>query len=250
MKSSRTLIYTIVLIILFCGGSGIWVYRDYHKWLALGPGGLPYNFRGYLTMTWMRRLKRDPIDTNRFAKAIGIDGDRSYLRDLPKREGPRPTIAVYPIPHRQIDQLPDSAMKQKIVAVFNDEVSRRSELVHYKLSFYEKRNQAVFLNHPENGSADGKISGGELGHVHPSDGSMHMIFSASDAKKVIEAGWGECHPLSGQLNLPEPYLLIYPPRNEQELAVTALLLDAAVNHMAMKGVTAPSAGSASEPAPK
>jgi hypothetical protein len=35
------------------------------------------------------------------------------------------------------------------------------------------------------------------------------------------------------LNLPETYLLVYPPRDEQELAVTARLLTAAVDHMAM-----------------
>jgi len=28
--------------------AGAWVYRDYQNWLALGPGGLPYNFNGWM----------------------------------------------------------------------------------------------------------------------------------------------------------------------------------------------------------
>jgi hypothetical protein len=35
------------------------------------------------------------------------------------------------------------------------------------------------------------------------------------------------------MGLPDTYLLVYPPRNDQELAVTARLLDAAVGHIAM-----------------
>jgi hypothetical protein len=231
MKASRTMVAIVVFAMLVGGAGAIWVYRDYHQWLALGPGGLPYNFHGWMATTWMRRLKRDPLDTSHFA--IGSPGDRSFLDQLPSREGPRPTVAVHPVPHRQLDQLPDAEMKQKIVGAFNALVSRRSEIVHYQLSFFEKRNQAVFLNQPEAGSADAKLSHGEIAHVHPSDGSMHMIFSPSDAKKVIEAGWGECHPLAGKMGLPDTYLLVYPPRNDQELAVTARLLDAAVGHIAM-----------------
>ena len=62
---------------------------------------------------------------------------------------------------------------------------------------------------------------------------MHMIFGSADAGRIIQAGWGECHPLAGQLNLPHTYLLVYPPRDEHELAVTARLLNAAVDHMAV-----------------
>ena len=124
-------------------------------------------------------------------------------------------------------------MKRKVIEVFNETVSRRSEIVHYQLSFFEKRNEAVFLREPDKGHADSKTPHGETAHVHPSDGSMHMVFGPSDAKTIIEAGWGECHPLAGKLNLPDTYLLIYPPRDEHELAVTARLLNAAVDHMAM-----------------
>lgn len=212
--------------------TAVWAYRDYRKWRALGPGGLPDNFQGWMTTTWMRTRKRDPIDTGRFTKLMATFGDRSFLDDLPQREGARPAMAVYPVPHRQLDQIPGSEMKQKVGEIFNDLVSRRSDRVQYQLSFFEKRHQAVFLRQPGSGHAQAQNSKGEIAHIHPSDGSMHMIFSPTDARKIIQAGWGECHPLAGVLlGLPDTYLLIYPPRNEFELAVTARLLDAAVDHL-------------------
>ena len=228
-----TALSAVALVALGAVAGAVWAYRDYHEWLALGPGGLPYDVRGWLITTRMRALKRDPLDTRRFAMATGAPGETSFVDQLPEREGPRPTIGVHPVPHRQLDQLPGAEMKQKIAEVFDALVSRRSKLVHYQLSFFEKRNEAVFLREPDAAHADAKTSHGEIAHVHPSDGSMHMIFSPADARKTIQAGWGECHPLAGKLNLPDTYLLIYPPRDQHELAVTARLLDAAVDHMAV-----------------
>jgi len=141
-------------------------------------------------------------------------------------------------------------MTQRIVATFDELVNRRPDLLRYDLSFFERRNQAVFLREPARGHPDAKASQGEVAHVHPSDGSMHMIFSARDARMVIEAGWGECHPLAGRLNLPDTYILVYPPRDEGEIAVTARLLEAAVGHMAALATpTSAPAASGEKPTP-
>lgn len=231
MRISRTTVSAVVLAVLAVAGS-VWVYRDYHAWLALGPGGLPYNFRGWLMTTWMRTQKRDALDTARFARAIGAGGNRFLAEDLPRRAGLRPRIGVHPVPHRQLDQLPGEDMTRRIVATFDAQVGRQSDLLRYELSFFEKRNQAVFLRDPAVGHADAQASHGEIAHVHPSDGSMHMIFGASDARTVIEAGWGECHPLAGKRGLPDTYVLVYPPRDDGELLLTGRLLDAAVGYMA------------------
>ena len=122
-------------------------------------------------------------------------------------------------------------MKQKTVSLFDVFVSRRSGLVRYQPSVFAKRNQAVALRNWQDGGRNAKASYGEIANIHSTDGSLHMIFSASDAKTVIETGWGECHPLAGELHLPDTYLLVYPPRNDRELAVTARLLDAAFDNM-------------------
>lgn len=51
---------------------------------------------------------------------------------------------------------------------------------------------------------------------------------------VIEKGWGERHPLSGVSNiipLPKEYLIIYAPRDEEELEVVERIMLAAVGFM-------------------
>lgn len=37
----------------------------------------------------------------------------------------------------------------------------------------------------------------ELAHIHLSEGSLHLILSPQDARKVIGSGWGERHRLAG-----------------------------------------------------
>jgi hypothetical protein len=215
--------------------AGVWVYRDYQKWLALGPGGLPYNCRGWMTTTRMRLQKCDPLDASALVDLPGAPLELGCLQDLPSRIGPRPSIGVHPVPHRQLDQLPDEAMKRCIEQLFDARVERERELVEYKLSYFEKWNYAVTLREPESGHADALASHGEIGHVHPSNGSMHMILNRADARTVIEHGWGERHPLAGvMLALPATYLLIYPPRDSDELEVTGRLLDVAIAHMALR----------------
>lgn len=39
----------------------------------------------------------------------------------------------------------------------------------------------------------------ELAHIHHLDGSLHIVLSPQDARKVIQRGWGELHPLAGLL---------------------------------------------------
>ncbi len=214
--------------------AGLWVCHDYRKWLALGPGGLPYNFRGWMTTTWMRLRKCDPLDASCF---VASPGEVACLSQLPLRVGTRPLVGVHPVPHRQLNQLPDEAMKRDIETLFDACVERHSSVVKYQLSHFEKRHPAVTLRETNHGSVDARASRGEIAHTHPSDGSMHMIFSRGDARAVIENGWGERHPLAGvMLDLPETYLLIYPPREETELKVTAQLLEAAVVHMTSSGL--------------
>lgn len=227
-----------MVVALGLAAAMLWAFRDYRKWRALGPGGLPANVGGWLKTTRMRLQKSDPLDTDGYTKQIGSAGDCSFLEELPKREGDRPTIAVHPVPHRQLNQLVSPEMQRKIKELFDATVARKIELLQYKQSYLEKRHQAVFLCHPENGHGHAANSHGEIAHIHPSDSSMHMIFSPSDAKTIILGGWGERHPLAGgplrgtDLVLPDTYLLIYPARNDFELGLTARLLDAAVSHMA------------------
>ena len=75
----------------------------------------------------------------------------------------------------------------------------------------------------------------EVYHYHDSEGSAHATLAPADAKLVIDKGWGERHVLSGQLPLaslrdaiPLTYIMIYAPRNKEELEVHRLVARSAV----------------------
>jgi hypothetical protein len=167
---------------------------------------------------------------------IGSLGAAAHLGPLPSRRGPRPTIAPWPIPHRQLDQFPGPEIRAALDGVFEDALRTHAHTVHSRLSRFEKHNPAVTLRDPAAGHGDARLSDGEIAHIHPHDGSMHMIFSAADAASVLGAGWGERHPLAGVLpELPSTYIYVYPPRDGAELAIVTQLLNAAIEHMTSTG---------------
>jgi hypothetical protein len=67
---------------------------------------------------------------------------------------------------------------------------------------------------------------GEMCHIHPPDGSTHLVMSLRDQKRVIELGWGRRHRLSGGGRLPWNYTFIYAPRDDEELAVWKRIVQA------------------------
>jgi phospholipase/carboxylesterase len=67
----------------------------------------------------------------------------------------------------------------------------------------------------------------EFAHLHPrSDGSLHMALPPDVVDAVIENGWAERHPLAGRHGLPANIVMVYGPRNEDELTVVEDLLRA------------------------
>ena len=224
----------IILLIVVCViAAAVWARSDYQRWIALGPGGLPQTFAGWFTMTRFRLLKRDPIHPaiyDLFDQANAAEP--GYLAELPNRGGPRPKLAPWPIPHRQLDQFASTLHQQKLSAMFDCAVTAQSSVIEYRLSFYEKHTPAVSMRQPECGHAHARMGQGEIAHIHPSDGSMHMIFSVADARRVIDRGWGERHPLVGvRPRLPPTYIYVYPPRDDLELDVVRDLLAASIAHM-------------------
>lgn len=230
MKITKKITLLAILAVIL--GAAIWGYFDYQSWLALGPGGVPYNLNGWAQVTWMRLWKKNPLDTAHFEQSIGKEGDSQGLSELPRREGNRPHIDPHPVPHRQKDQFGDEQTRQALQQIFDNEIANNAQLLTYQKSHFERRNDAIFLREPKKGNLTTKAQG-EIAHIHPSDGSMHMTLSPSDAKKVIEAGWGELHSLAGEDGvLPATYMMIYSPRNKEENAVAEQILKAAVKYAA------------------
>lgn len=63
---------------------------------------------------------------------------------------------------------------------------------------------------------------------------MHIILSPTDTKEVTEKGWGELHGLAGQGAAAKTYMMIYSPRNEEELEITKKILEAAIKYASLQ----------------
>ncbi len=208
---------------LVVAATGIWALADYRAWRALGVGGLPPTWRGWATMTRLRLKMTDPLATGGFGDRDGSD----RLADLPVRAGDRPRIAPHPIPHRQLGDHAPSAAKAALAAAFDAAVAASPEALAFRPSHFERHNPAITALDCCPGDH------GEIAHIHPSDGSMHMILSPTDAATVIARAWGERHGLAGiGFGLPPTYLMIYAPRTVDEVAAIATILDAAIGHAA------------------
>jgi len=195
MKMNRRRLLFGVLVVMLLPAL-VWAYFDYRAWHNLGAGGVPHNVVGWALITAARPLKIDPHDITGFEQGIGRGTDIVTLNDLPRRTGGRPEIALHPIPHRQLTQTGASTTLTVLQSAVDELVQRNKELLEFRTSRFETHNAAVWLRDPAKGNPD-TLSGGEIAHVHPSDGSIHVILSPSDAKTVMEAGWGELHLISG-----------------------------------------------------
>jgi hypothetical protein len=91
-------------------GTVIWSLRDYQDFLALGPGGAPYNVKGWAWVTSLRPYalsKRGALDVSSYP----TDGAHEEIKNLPDRSGVRASVGGI-IPHRQLSQHPSEEMNQ------------------------------------------------------------------------------------------------------------------------------------------
>ncbi|MEP7109757.1 MAG: fumarylacetoacetate hydrolase family protein [Ferruginibacter sp.] len=211
-------------------------YKDYEDWVALGVGGIPNTLEGYRRVKTLGSHMGNPLNVNIIKEDIGAKGDIKVLDILPAREGPKPTIAPFAVPHRQTDQHNDTITRNKQKQIFDAQVADPNFNLVFKMSVFERHNSAIFLKDSSSGNSTATpLTHAEIGHIHPTDGSMHMILSPSDTKTVIESGWGELHGLAGQGGeMAKTYMMIYSPRNAMELEITRKILEAAVKYAALQ----------------
>jgi phospholipase/carboxylesterase len=138
-----------------------------------------------------------------------------------KRRGPRPQT-TNTNPHTQLDQNAPLALQEKLFEIGKSlsgvAVGRSLVSVPGARAFHlpgcSHRHGAFMVEC-------------EFAHLHPShDGSLHMTIPSELVDEVIANGWGERHPLAGKHGLPDNIIMVYGPRDEEELAVVAELLQA------------------------
>lgn len=175
-------ILTIALLIL--PPLAYFTYKDYNSFLSLGPGGTPYNFYGYMKITFLRLVVlRDPCQPDPIPVELQNTGYLSAT-GIPRRRAPRPAI-IGIAPHRQINQ----RAHQEIYNCLSQSIMKLAidypQDLCIATSTFEKHCPALFSNTQVNCT-----KGGEVCHAHSIDGSLHMTLHPEDIKTVIEAGWG------------------------------------------------------------
>ena len=120
------------------------VLKDYHTFLALGPGGTPKTFLGYLRVSYLRLFTvNDPFRPPSLAKTVfPADG---YLQQLPQRPGPRPAVAGI-APHRQLDQKGTTELHHGLRDGLHKLTATFPSLIHTGSSCFEKHGLALFLS--------------------------------------------------------------------------------------------------------
>ena len=156
-----------------------------------------------------------------FAPPTSVAAMNSQVFKLLPRKGPKPNTTSR-LPHSQLDgHGPDSIVKQLHDYCFTtwpDTVANEESGISVPGA------RAMVLHrdcncHSSNGNKRAFMVGREFAHIHPypDPGSMHLTLSAKDAKYVINQGWGEDHYLVTQGHWPKGLVMIFSPRDEEEL---------------------------------
>jgi luciferase-like monooxygenase len=144
--------------------------------------------------------------------------------ELPQRAGERPQTTPTN-PHTQLDQQPPDPR----VA---DELARRvfalPGVVEEPSGISVPGARALVLAPGEPaGPPEAFLIGREFAHLHPApDHSAHAMLPLDLAREAVDAGWAEPHPLARMGLIPETAVMLYAPRDDDELAVIETLIGA------------------------
>ncbi|MFE9320557.1 luciferase family protein [Nocardia sp. NPDC052278] len=136
--------------------------------------------------------------------------------DLPRRSGDRPhTRAVNP--HQQLSQLAPPDLQEALwsrMTTLNGVLLGRSGV-----SLPDTR--ALHLRPTiAKGPGEAYLVGTEFAHLHGyDDGSLHICLPKDIAAEAIAQGWAELHPMARQRFLPQTLVMVYGPRDLDELEV-------------------------------
>jgi hypothetical protein len=67
--------------------------------------------------------------------------------------------------------------------------------------------------------------------VHPAENSLHVWLSGPDARLVVEKGWGERFPLSAMGMCHPSWVMVYAPRDAEEVKTVEEIVKAGVGYL-------------------
>jgi Family of unknown function (DUF5519) len=139
-----------------------------------------------------------------------------------RRPGPRPRTTPTN-PHSQLTQNAPSHLQERLFAF----AGSLDGVVVGPSAVSVPGARAFHLPASSHGARQAFMVGREFAHLHPpSDGSLHMALPPDVVDGVIANGWAERHPLAGRHGLPANIVMVYGPRDDEELAVVEDLVRA------------------------
>jgi hypothetical protein len=144
--------------------------------------------------------------------------------DLPRRAGTRPRTTPTN-PHTQLDQQPADPR-------LAEELARRAfalpGVVEEPSGISVPGARALVLAAGEpTGPPEAFLIGREFAHLHPApDHSAHAMLPPELVREAVDGGWAEPHPVARMGLIPETAVMLYAPRDDDELTVVEMLLRA------------------------
>jgi hypothetical protein len=146
------------------------------------------------------------------------------LRRLSTRQGRPPHVDVH-YPCLQLDELSPSGIREALLLRMQalDDLE-----VHPTALSIPGASALVLSEHIARGQPEAFIRGQEFA-IERQDGSTHLVLPPTWGQKVLERGWVTIHPLVRYVAgiLPPQSLILYAPRDQQELVVAEKILQAA-----------------------
>ena len=146
----------------------------------------------------------------------------SSAASLPARSGPRPRTGPS-MPHQQLNDNAPAEIQERLFERASSLSGVRVGPSHVSVPGA----RALFMEDTSRAQPEAFMIDSEFAHIHPSyDGSLHLVLPAEVAKNVIDKGWGELHPMARGGGLRAVPLMVFGPRNDEELEVVWLIVRA------------------------
>ncbi|KAJ4371423.1 hypothetical protein N0V83_004640 [Neocucurbitaria cava] len=206
-------------------------WYDFTSWKSFGTGGTPPTLQGYIKIRrwglYLLYKRQNLLDPSPIP-----DTGTSYIKPqkVPNRTGERPGITRWTLPQRQSPEKITPTASATLHNLMQDFASTApySSYIETRPSKTEGGTGPAIYVKPDvktiNPMAH-KIFY-EVAHVHPAENSLHVYVSPQDAKLVIKRGWGQRFPVTWLA--PPSWIMVYAPRNEEEVEVVREIVRAAV----------------------
>ncbi len=155
--------------------------------------------------------------------------------NLTPRSGPLPKTTSR-LPHSQLTQHGPDEVIDKLHEFCFSFPGVKNE--HSTISVPGSRAMVMHEAHECNHEAF--MIGREFAHIHPhpDNGSMHLQLPKADAMEVINKGWGEDHYLVTLGRLPKGLVMVFSPRDDDELEVVKSIVTRSYEFATNQEVTA------------